>query len=491
MVAMLIMMGIQSCSKVEKGDVLKYVPSDASMVYYGDLSYIAEQAGIKDGKIGNPLKGVLEMYKADATEIDDAAMLLDCFTGDAAVFMDGQKLWVVAGIKDADPFFKYLEKEQDFDLEDEDGVKKAEKHHICFMVKDNMLFLGGRLDNNKMYDDAEDIKPLLDLGEDSFAENEQTSKMADAASEKGCAFFTLVSLNKISTLADDRDFDQSKTALSMVFSDAAYIYSEANITDDGMTSEAMLLNSKYEPAKCEMPLGTIKAADLKYAAVEGNNIAVALAMPRELIDRICKAAGAFCPTEVVELLRCFNGTIAATLNLAANKPVNTWAAMATAGNNADAMKLGNFVKEGLGSDISAQYTDKYLRVTLPGGGAAKGSTNYASVLDGKVIGVAVDLTSLAKSFSLGGDFKDFGTYVAYGEKKDNSLILKSEWKCKEPVKKLLVLIKNAQAINDVFEAFEDKMDAYYDRSRRASQMSAIDPMDYSYDPYATEPDYLY
>lgn len=495
-VALFAMLGIQSCDSVDKGDVLDCVPYDASVVVYGDLSYVAGQAGVEKGKIGEPLKSILEKYssRGDLEEMENAAEVSEYFLGDAAFFMNGSKVWFVAAMRDADKFLEYLKKEQDFDLDEEDGVKKAEKNKMCIMVKDNMLFIGGNPDSNKSSDDPEDVKELLDLGDESFASNGKTSKIAEEIREKEYTFYALANLNKLANIADSRDFDQMKAGLSMVYSDPTFISGNMKIGEDGATAEIKVLDSKYEPAKCSLPAGSIDAGALKYAAVPGNTFAAAMDLPSSLVDQICNAASQFLMPEMTALIKCLNGTIAFTSNPAASSKADMMAIMATTNNNADAIKLGDFLQNQMGN-MKAQYSGKYLRIVMPGGPAANGDTRYASILGGKPLGCVADLGAMMKNFGLSGDYAELGTLAIYADTADKSLSIKAEWKCKNIVKKTLDLIGNADTIERTLEGFFSKYDTYSYDEPVDTTFGGYDP-DYGYTYYdsvapAVEPDYLY
>lgn len=498
--AVLVMLGVQSCSKASKGDVLDFVPADASVIVYGDSEYIMSKSGLKDGKIGEPLQSALDQANCDYTEAERMLKHASGVTGDAAMFMKGNKLWVIVGLNNASDFYKYLEDEYNFDIEKNDGVVMATKKKESIMFRDNMMFMCYKIDDGKLDDDTSGVKDLCNLGDDSFAESDKTKELADGIKERKSAFFALANFGKLTGLIDDDDFSQFKATLSMAYSNPTYAMFEANINDDGATAELKVLDSDYKPAKSTLPLGSIDTDAFKYAAVPDNSMIAAIDLPAALIKNICTLASKFgVPSEMTDLISCINGTVAFTFNFNAATQTDMYALMLTANNNSDAVKIGNLVAY-FDHTLKCSTADKYLRITLQGGPQPSGSTKYAEVLNGKPAGVVYDLSTIAKQAGLGGDLAQLGVLAIYADKSDKSLSLKAEWKCQNPVGKLFEIAKNGETIFDAINNFENKfykyepispVDTTYYSEYDTGYSSGYSEGGYSDDYYEPEPDYLY
>lgn len=458
MIALLAVTALQSCSKHDKGDVLDYVPADASVIVYGDFNYLLEKAGIsEEGKIGEPLKSTLDQNNVDLSEHKKELALAKNFTREGVLFLQGQKIWIVLGMNDTKEFINYLEKEEDFDVSTEDGVKILSRKGSDMMIKDDNLFLCVNPRSGKPTENVSGVNDLCKLGDEAFSKAENTEALATGIIEKDNTMFAIANIGKLSGLINDSEFNNFKAGLSMVYNNPTYIASELNLTDDGLTASLKVLDSKYAPAKCSLPLGQIDEKAFTYAAVPGNTAAVALAVPEALINQAATALSSLVPAEIITTLKCINGTIAATFNLSADKPQDMFAVMVTANNNSDAINLGNVIQ--LMGNVKCSTSEKYLRVTYPQGPAPSGNTSYASVLSGKPAGMIIDLSATAKSFGLSGDYSQLGTFAIFADNADGSLSFKAEWKCNDPVQRIFDLANNAEAIMNTMNAFEDKFDA--------------------------------
>ena len=52
LLALCVVAALASCSKNKRGDILKYVPADATGMVYFNGEQIVGQAGVRDGKVG-------------------------------------------------------------------------------------------------------------------------------------------------------------------------------------------------------------------------------------------------------------------------------------------------------------------------------------------------------------------------------------------------------------------------------------------------------
>lgn len=491
--ALLVFMGLQSCTKHKKGEILNYVPADASVIVYGDLNYVLEKSGIaEDGKIGEPLKSILDQENVDVSEYKKELALLKSFTREAAVFINGEKTWILLSLNNSDDIIDYMKKEEGADADKEDGVTVLTYKHQKAMFKDDVMFLCLDQSSDEFVAQVSKVNDLCDLGDESFGKNEQTEALVQNIKDEDLSLFFVANLGKISAIVNDREFDQFKAGLSMIYNNPTYLSGTLKINDEGISAVMSILDSKYALSKCSIPLGQIDTKVLSYAAVPGNTITYAVDLPTTLINKILGISQKAFPSEVLSLIKCINGTAAATINLAANSKEDMFAVALTANNNSDAVQLGSFIQQ-LFDPVKCSTSDKYLRVMQPGGCSPSGSTSYANILQGKPGGIAVDLAGLAKSFGLAGDFANVGTFVIYSDTPEGSLVVKSEWKCANPVQRIFDVIKNADAIENALESIEDKFvsspSAPLDLPGYEDEF--VEEEDFSEYALPAEPDYIY
>lgn len=494
LVAMTTFVALQSCSG-DKGQLLEYVPADASIIVYGDFNYVMEKSGISsEGKIGEPLRSVLEDNRIDLSEYKKETELVKDFTNEAVFFMSGQKLWIIFGLKDSDNIEEYLKKEQDFDLSKESKVTVLTKKGRSLMIKDNMLFLCMDIKKDKPVDDVEGVNDLCKLGKDSFAKSDNTKELAKKIVEKDHTMFAIANINKIASLVNDRDFDQFKMGLSMVYKNPTYICADLTVNDKGIFATAKVLNSDYKPAECTIPTGQIDTKAFSYATLPGNSALVALALPSNLINQICNLASKALPSESISLIKCLNGTAAMAFSPTANSKKEMYAVALTTGSTADATKLGNFLSQ-MDSSIKCSTSDKYLRISSRTTPAPTGNAAFANILQGKAAGCVMDLSATAKALGLGGDYSDLGISALYAEKIEKSLVLKFEWKCANPVAKIFSIISNAEAIERSLGTIDNLFyDQSYDYSASLDTVPYEEEYTWEEEEYSyaePEPDYLY
>lgn len=454
LLALCVVAALASCSKNKRGDILKYVPADATGMVYFNGEQIVGQAGVKDGKVGEPLKGALESYGVDLSDSDakDVMEQVSKFTYEGVAFFQGKKVWVVAGMKDAKGFMKYLEKEQGFDKDKEDGIEYVSKNKGYLMFKDDMLFMCYNVGKGRPGLDTEGVKELCDLGDESFARNEKTKELAEKIKKGDLSLYALVNIDKVQGIVNDGDFDKIVTGLSAIYNNPKYASLEASVNDKGIVSTLKILDSGYKPAKCSLPVGKIDAGAFPYAAVQGNTMAFAVDVPSSIVNQALSMAGNMLPAQFVSILKGIDGTMAVTVNPNPSNPNDIAAGVVTTTGNQAAVSLGEFVQllaretvpAAYNSSVRCSTSDKYLRISLPGSSPAGGSVQYAAnMLNGKVAGVVVDLNTMVKNAGIGGDFGELGVQALYLEPAEGSLVLKYVWNCADPVAKS---IKLAQAL---------------------------------------------
>ncbi len=490
-VALTALAALQSCSG-DKGKLLEYVPADASIVVYGDFNYVMEKSGISDGKIGEPLRSVLEEQNVDLSEKKEEIKLVKDFTNEGVLFVSGQKIWVILGLNDTDNFEKYLTKEQDFDLSKESGVTILSKQGDAMMIKDKKLFMCINISKGKPVEEVEAVNNLCKLGRDSFAKSSSTKDLAKKIVEEDHTMFAIANINKVANLVNEREFDQFKMGLSMVYKNPTYICSDLTVNDKGVFASLKVLDSNYKLAECTIPTGQIDTKTFAYASLPGNTATAAIALPSALINQVCNLAGKMAPAEVINILKTINGTAAMTFSVAANSSEEMRAFALTTGSNVDAKKLGDFISQ-MGPSIKCSTSDKYLRITSKNAPAPSGDTSYANILQGKAAGAVFDLGATAKAVGLGGDYSDLGVASLIADKTEGSLILTFEWKCSNPISKIFSICSNAKEIERTLDSFYDrfyKEEVFYGSSydpMYGSDYDVAEEEEFTY----TEPDYLY
>ena len=474
LLAMVFMFGFQSCHKYKKGDVLNYVPEDVTLLVYMNTTEVSSQLGVsEDGTIGEPLKGLLEKNGADLDELQKGFNLMKDFSNETVVFIKDKKLWGIGGLKSTKNLIKYLKNEKHFDENKEDGVKFFRTGDGTIMIKDNMIFTCLDLEEGKFITNTSGVKELCKLKKSSFGKSEKTKSLAENIVKGDYTLYFLANFNKIAGMARTSEFDQFMSTLSMIYDDPTYATADLKLTDKGIFINAGVLNKNFSPAKCNISLGQIDLSELRYASVQGNNVAVALSLPSQLISQIDAVAGKYLTTEQRTFLNSINGTVGLTLDVTAATKDNAFALMGTATSPAATDNITKFLQQLLNNKALFSTSGNYIRM-YPQGGSAQpsGDISYASALNGKAAGAVADLGAIAQSMGLRGNIADLGTLCVYVDPSNNSLTFKAEWNCSNPIQHLIDLFNHR---NQVFDAI--------DNLSRYSFVNKRDYDDYSYDSY--------
>lgn len=450
-VALVLVPALTSCGGKKQGDVLSVVPADAPVILYGNCTETLQQLGIEKNKINDPMKSMLEEAGADISELEEKMPDVDMFTKDAVAFIDGHDFWIVAALDDAGKFKKFAE-ENDADITKEDGVEMLELKDAKAILKDDFIFFCMDMDKGEFVADADDVKKLLDLGDESFVKNEKTSGLAKKIIEDKPLFYGLVNLKKLKSIVDDSDYDQALAALGLVIEDVNYVSGQFRLTADGMEAEAMFLDSKLQPAKSNIPLGTIKASDLKYASVPDPVYCAGVALTSKTISAIFDFAAKFgaMDPEIHQILSGIDGTAGLVGSL--NAGPNTLAMMLTCTDNESATTFGQMLA-GTSRDMEAKTSGNVLRITEKNGPSATSAPSFASEIDGCVAGGVFDFTAFAKEAGLSGEDAKLGTLAVMLKSENGAPVLRAVWNVKDPIKTLLKIAENADRLDDATERF--------------------------------------
>lgn len=450
-VALVLVPALTSCGGKKQGDVLSVVPADAPVILYGNASETLSQMGIEGDKINDPLKSLFQENGVDIDEVQAKMPDVDMFTQDCALFADKKSVWMVAAIKDSGKFKKFME-ENDFDIEKEEGVEILSNRDFKAMLKDDFFFVCINLKKGEPVTDIEEVKRLLKLGDESFVKNEKTSGLAKKIIEDKPLFYGLVNLKKLKSIVDDSDYDQALAALGLVIEDVNYVSGQFRLTADGMEAEAMFLDSKLQPAKSNIPLGTIKASDLKYAGVPDPAYCAAVALTSKTISAIFDFAAKFgaIDPEMHQILSGIDGTAGLVGSL--NAGPNTLAMMLTCTDNESATTFGQMLA-GTSRDMEAKTSGNVLRITEKNGPSATSAPSFASEIDGCVAGGVFDFTAFAKEAGLSGEDAKLGTLAVMLKSENGAPVLRAVWNVKDPIKTLLKIAENADRLDDATERF--------------------------------------
>lgn len=310
LIAVLLMMA--GCSKDKSADVadlLKTIPSDASMVMVMDLESILDEMDcsvskgvIKPGKSISKELGLPgnEDFKEKFEKIKDCGIDWSV----AAVFSEGYNSYLAGFLTDTGKFKDSVK--ENFGEEWESGEVNTcgnvaidgERFWVCLNSRNTIV--------------ANDIRHFNTLSENqSILSNKNVAKLKDLDSE-------MVGWGDISGVLNLVDVDFStraamKLALATIFVDAVELAWEIDLEKDEMKAEIEVINSKGGIAKFNFPVEKVDGDVVKKLNVNGAGFG-AVAVSKKMIEQITaetsKESFSLIGAFVNMMLGCVDGTAA-------------------------------------------------------------------------------------------------------------------------------------------------------------------------------------
>ena len=303
----------QSCksdNSADASDLLKTVPSDASLVAVANVESLLEKAGCEvDGseiKPGKEISGLIpqitdQRLKKLATAFYNGESGIDPTV--ALIFTEGYYTYVTGIVSEPAKFKKIVEENYGTQFTEQNGVEMAS----AVAMADNHFWINV----NQSSVDPAMIKHFLSLAKDqSFLSNSYSEKLEKIDKDvKGWG-----SVSGMLNTAN-LGFQQRATvqvAMQMLFEDVQNFTFDLEFSKGEMTSEIALLNSKGKTAKFLFPSEKIDLATVE--KLGGNaDMVFAMAVPAKLVKQIQEDASKKGPSMLgvySQMLSCIDGTVA-------------------------------------------------------------------------------------------------------------------------------------------------------------------------------------
>ncbi len=409
---LLLLPGCKGNDSASSEELLKSVPSSASMVTVANLQNLLEKSGCKvsDGSV-TPSPGIVNALQT--CNVNDKKwyflkMLMNNESGiDPSVtifFTDGYTTYNSGLLKSTDSFIKAVEKEMGEKFTEQDGVQ------VCgtVAVKDNRywLVLSGRSEI-----DASEVRKYVSLSEtQSFLSSDYSKPLLEIKSDVE-GWGDLGGLMNVADLSFSQNA-QAKMLIEMCFKDAGFVTYTMNFEKDEAEASVRVLDSKGKGAKFLLP-----AQALDMAAIEtlGDKCAsvVAVSIPQKLIKKIKEQLDSQPLFKIyLEALSPIDGTVAVIAG-EDNKDYNL-VAQTDGENTSDLMKmLGSlgttskegkmiYVKKGI---VTGKAPLPELAAPLKGAYAGVSTTATSSHMKGVK---SVSMTLVPSDGSVGLKLKAFG-----------------------------------------------------------------------------------
>ncbi len=282
---------MNSCIRKETMDVsdlVKTVPSSASMVAAVNLHSLIEKTGgkIKGSEIepGKELKSFAASGKL--SEIKEVLGSLKGIDPEGLIyFKDAYDNYVTFLLSDTHAFMESISSESGSSFEENDGVS------VCGNVAINGAQAWINMSSNNV--DVRAIKNYSSLNESqSFFSNPMGSKFVETTDdvvlwsllkELGTSGYSVPVLG---------DLTSAKMFSGMVFENPDASLFTLNFEKGKMVAEMSVLNSKGEQAKYLLPADKIDVDQLKTLA-SGADVVVGVSVPKSLVKKVNKMASSF------------------------------------------------------------------------------------------------------------------------------------------------------------------------------------------------------
>ena len=255
--------------------LLSTVPQDASVVAVFEPEMLPENGG--NGELG---KTILKIFGSDAVNKDIAVS-----------FVYNDRVYITGLVSDQGAFRKLV------------GDKSTGETFISGNVAQQGDCFWIRLDGGNV--SSGDIDTFLSITEEeSFAGKVDVDRLTSGDSD--IAF--MADVRSILENMDISCSDQVMMGLSVLFNDAAWVAGDINIDRQKLDFTLSVLDSKCKDAEWLFPAGKIDTSVFRY--LKQGNVLMAIALPKELVDRIADLAVTAGAGGMMRMFKGVDGTAA-------------------------------------------------------------------------------------------------------------------------------------------------------------------------------------
>lgn len=331
---------LASCSSDDTDKMLKTVPKDTKVLVIVNTKQLTEKLG-KDGKevleetFEKAIKGsrgeardLMEFLTSEDSQID--------FSQPIIFFENNNSLMITLMVKNEKKFREGLDKEGGRKLIDKKDGYWATSDGNTFMHKKQVWF-------TSTYPEVtvKDIKKLVELKEGKTAADiEYVAEVLEKSNDVSM----LINLSSVYENAGR----EARIVANMIMDDPAYISGSLNFEESKVAIEAMVLDSKFKPAKLGFKLSEINTSALKNFQGKGNMfgaVGLSSATMNQVVDQINSITTL--PYEFNSLLRNIDGNLAASAYMPSydsNGP-SSWAVMISFRDAASAQQAADLLSE--------------------------------------------------------------------------------------------------------------------------------------------------
>lgn len=430
---------LAGCGGKSKQALLECVPADAEMVFLFDVQSVLDQLEFKkDGDSYSYCKELKQIIDASGVSRKDFKTVLkaiDQTEKAVLVFTVDEKVWITFKVKDGDEFTDFVEDlDEDIDFDKVDGFKVFEN----IAVKDNQVWICGSMYGGAGKIDTDDAAHFMDLSGDAKFTNKY-AKVADAMCEGDVVTGSYYSIDGLlsmvmnSGILNQQERAAVSVAMSMVFDDAECVLSIGRLNDNGIEGETRVLNSKLENAKFLLPMDKIDAGSL--TKIDNNSpLVMAFAISPELVTKVMglirqHVGFSSSDEEAVKVFESLSGTNAFSFA----GPEDFIASISFKDSSA-ATSFGSLLTSfGCPYPISTAGSYMILRSNdnVKSGGASPQG------FDGQYFAAIVDFSKVSDKILTGYDASKWGKILVTLGPDGQGVVLKSEWKIKNPVRTML------------------------------------------------------
>lgn len=351
-VTLLLLTGCKNTESADSEELLKSIPSSASMVTVGNLKAMLEKAGCKvdDGKV-TPSADIKKAIEACGDKNSEGRLMNLFFNNESGIdpsvtvlFTDGYATYNTGRLLSTDKFLNAVEKEYGEKFEENDGIKTCAN----VAVKDNRYWV---VINGKSAIDSSDIRRYLSLSESqSFLSTDFATPLRTIKKDaEGWA--DISGLMNVANLAFETRA-QVKVLVESCFKDAGFITFGLNFDKGAADLTVKVLDSKGKSAKYLLPGEAIDLTLVEGLAAKAESVA-AIGVPKKLMKQISEQLSSQPLLKIyAEALSGIDGTVAAAMS---GKSLS--AVVQTNGeNNSDIMQLlGSF------GEVSKEGNDIFIK----------------------------------------------------------------------------------------------------------------------------------
>lgn len=402
-VTLLLLTGCKNTEIADSEELLKSVPSSASMVTVVNMNAVLEKAGCKvdDGKV-TPSDDIRKAIEACSDKKEEGRMMNLFFNNESGIdpsvtifFTDGYATYNSGRLLSTDKFINAVEKEYGEKFEENEGIKTCRN----VAIKDNRYWV---VINGKSSVDSSDIRRYLSLSESqSFLSTEFATPLRTIKQDAE-GWVDISGLMNVANISFEKRA-QVKVLVESCFKDAGFLTYGVNFDKGSADLTMKVLDSKGKSAKYLLPGEAIDLTLVEGLAGKAESV-TAVGVPKKLMKQISEQLSSQPLLKIyAEALSSIDGTVAVAMS---DKSLS--AVVQTNGeNNSDIMQLlgsfGNVSKEGNDifikkgdvtgtievKELTAAFKGAYMGFAMTGAGAKCDGINSVSLVltpgDGSVV----------------------------------------------------------------------------------------------------------